>query len=58
MTNAFTGRELVNSMCFVGDSNTDCNSAVEVNNASETKNDRLDGATRVDWGAAIKGAWW
>ena len=53
-TITFTGRELVNSMCFAIDSDTESDSAVEVNNASKTQSDRLDGATRVAWGAAIR----
>ena len=57
-TITFTGRELVNSMCFAIDSDKEPDSAVEVNNASETQSDRLDGATRVAWGAAIKDLPW
>ena len=44
----------MNSMCFAIDSDTESDSAVEVNNASKTLSDRLDDATRVAWGAAIR----
>nr|XP_022307888.1 GATA zinc finger domain-containing protein 8-like [Crassostrea virginica] len=57
-TVTITGRELVNTMCFASDSVTKSDPPVEVNNASETQSDRLDGATRVAWGAAIKDLPW
>ena len=57
-TVTITGRELVNTMCFASDSVTKSDPPVEVNNASETQSDRLDGATRVAWGATNKDLPW
>ena len=53
-----TGREVGVTMCFASDSVTKSDPPVEVNNASETQSDRLDGATRVAWGATKKDLPW
>ena len=45
-------------MWFASNSDTKSDPPVEVNNASETQSDRLDGATRVAWGATNKDLPW